>query len=86
MLPENELWFSNLAMASDGSLVAAAPCDANDDYQVKEIRLWEVPSAELARTIPISPDGYLNLAFSPDGDALAVSGTEGVLTFWDVAN
>jgi WD40 repeat protein len=82
-LSEDEFWCSDLAMTSSRAVVAGAPCDANDDFQVKEIRLWEVPSAELVATVTIPPERYLQLAFSPDGETLAALGFEqGILSLW----
>jgi hypothetical protein len=81
MLSEDEIWRAGLSMAPDGDVVARAACREEVDdqteqvrYQVREVRLWEVPSAEPAGTIPVEPEGFLALEFSPDDETLAILG------------
>jgi hypothetical protein len=61
--------------------VAGAVCHQEVDdqteqvrYLTSEVRLWEVPSVELAGAIPIQPEIFPALEFSPDGQMLAILG------------
>jgi WD40 repeat protein len=82
-----------LAVSPNGKLAASAGTGkyvADDkgagkwDYDQLTIRLWEVPSGKLVRSIPV-PDGpVLALDFSPDGKFLATGAGKKVFV-WDLA-
>jgi len=67
-----------VAFSPDGKLLASS----GDD---KEIRLWDVASRRLFRTIT-HPHEVFGLAFSPDGKTLASGDYAGSIHLWDVAS
>ncbi len=51
------------------------------------IKVWEIPSGRLFRTIPITSEGWTYTAvFDPRGGSIAVGGQSGLLGIWDVNN
>ncbi|MEW6092993.1 MAG: WD40 repeat domain-containing protein [Chloroflexota bacterium] len=50
------------------------------------VSLWDSTSGQLLRTFTGHSDGILELAFSPDGQTLAVGDRDGKITLWDVSS
>jgi RNA polymerase sigma factor (sigma-70 family) len=69
---------SCLASSSDGTVLASGGSD-------ETIRLWEVSSGKLLRTLHGHTNHLLCLAFAPDGKTLVSSGKDLTLRFWETA-
>ncbi len=67
-----------VAFSPDGGTLATAGLDPL-------VRLWDVRTGELVRTLETGGSGVLTLDFGPDGRLLALSGFEPVAALWDVA-
>lgn len=66
----------SLALSIDGEILASS--------SGKEIKLWEVETGELLRTMSGHGGDVRTLAISPDGEALASGSGDGTIRFWDV--
>jgi WD40 repeat protein len=64
-----------VAFSADGATLAAACSDGL-------IRLWDVASGRLRRTLSGHTDAVGRLAFTPDGRTLASLGHDNVLNLW----
>ena len=75
---------------SAGSLLAASLAD--QDAEAGRLRLWDISGIDESGDArpPVAslniPEGLTFLAFSPDGQTLAVASYEGAVLLWDVAN
>jgi hypothetical protein len=67
--------FTEVALSSDGALVAVA--------REREVHFWEVKSGTKLRTLP-TPPGIEAIAFSPDGQLLATGSDDSTARLWDV--
>ncbi len=65
-----------IAFSPDGSLIAAA---SNG-----KLLFWDIASGKKTAEIAGGSEDIFNLAFSPDGTSLATSGTNGLITLWQV--
>lgn len=75
---ENYGGFNAVAFSPDGKLLATADTK-------KKIKLWDVDSGELIRTL-LGHETYINeILFSPDGKRLASGGGDKQAIIWDVA-
>ena len=48
------------------------------------VRLWDVEEGTIQQTLPDATAGYLDLAWSPDGETLAVSAAYDPVRLWDI--
>src|SRR5205085_280126 len=76
-LPERT---SAVALAADGSVVAAAEEDQ------PAIRRWRVASGEELPALRGHQGGVEVLTFSPDGKTLASAGVDGTIRWWDLGS
>lgn len=67
-----------VAFSPDGHILAVAEDGA--------IRLWDVSSGSLLRTLNGDPQSVQSVAFSPDGHILASGGFDDLVKVWDVAS
>jgi WD40 repeat protein len=80
-----------LAISPDGKMLASGnspfPDPDTGALTPVEIRLWDVASGKLLRSIKAHPNGVARIAFSPDGKTLASGGWIGdpKARIWDTA-
>ncbi|GMW00605.1 MAG: hypothetical protein AMXMBFR84_17420 [Candidatus Hydrogenedentota bacterium] len=72
-----------LAFSPDGALLAAA---GGRPGRSGEIKVWNVSTGELVRTIEGHDDNILDIAFSPDGSRLASASYDKTIGVWEVAS
>jgi WD40 repeat protein len=72
-------WIPALSISPDGRLLAST-----DGYIGRTIKLWDLRSGRVIRTL-VGPEWQVNaVAFSPDGRLLASGGQDYTLRLWDV--
>ncbi len=69
----------SLAFSPDGSLLASG-----DVYGDNAIRLWDMKSYQILRTLAGHVHGVDNLTFSPDGQVLVSASFDGEVRLWGV--
>jgi WD40 repeat protein len=70
-------WTTAVAFSPDGTTLATGR--RND----ATVRLWDVSTGEIARTLSAHPHTVAPLAFSPGGATLAIGGSDGTATLAD---
>lgn len=76
-----------LAISPDGRFVAAAGLGNHPTEKMAEIRIWEVATRTLARTLPTRIKDFIKrLRYSPDGSQLVAFSAEAgsMFQFWDL--
>jgi WD40 repeat protein/Tfp pilus assembly protein PilF len=80
------LGFHTAAFSPDGSLLAAAGITHDPDQSLKGVvTLFNIPTGEELRTLWAYESDVTGVAFSPDGERLALAGHRGGVQIWDVA-
>jgi WD40 repeat protein len=75
------------AFSRDGSrlLTGTWPSDGNGPVaRPSDLKLWDVKTGKLLRTIDVVPGNVHSLAISPDGRHAVSSGTAGLVQLWDL--
>jgi serine/threonine protein kinase len=79
-------WIMSLSFSPDGQTLASSSQNTGHDHATA--KLWEVATARERSSLPLpkgTPDeGYVDVAFAPDGQTVAVVGPKGFY-FYDVA-
>jgi WD40 repeat protein/tetratricopeptide (TPR) repeat protein/tRNA A-37 threonylcarbamoyl transferase component Bud32 len=70
------------AFSPDGAQIAAGWMQGSDRATFGGVQLWDAATGQLQRTLPCRA-GILGIAFSPDGQELAVGGYGPSVQFWD---
>jgi WD40 repeat protein len=80
----------SVAFSPDGKLLASGSCGQRDSLGIHcirgEIKLWEVASGSLVRTLSGHTDRVWSVAFSPDGRLLASGSWDTTIKLWEVAS
>jgi WD40 repeat protein len=74
---QKKVW--SVAYSPDGSTLASESTD-------RTIKLWDVASGRVRRTLSGHRERVLSIAFAPDGSTLASGSLDGTIKFWDLAS
>jgi WD40 repeat protein len=81
-------WVTSVAFSPDGKLLASCSCGQRNSsgFCIQgEIKLWEVASGSLVRTLSGHTNWVFSVAFSPDGRLLASGSGDTTIKLWEVA-
>jgi len=74
----HQLQVQRVSFSPDGKILASGSLD-------QTVKLWDVATGNLLRTLAGHTGEVLSVAFSPDGKSLASGGADKTIKFWDVA-
>jgi WD40 repeat protein len=81
LIPEEGV--NAVALSPDGGLLACGSSGVTHDREHGRVVLWEMRTAEIARTLDGHADQVRSLSFSPDGATLASGSCDGSVILWD---
>lgn len=70
---------SSLALSPNGQILASA-----DSIKDKTIKVWDLRTGELRRTLAGHSDSVVSVAFSPDNHLLASGSKDKTIKIWDL--
>jgi WD40 repeat protein len=70
-------WSNSVAVSPDGNHVLSADYVTSDPFDEQNAYLWDIQTGELLRTFDKNFGWIFTIAFSPDGQKVAVGETEG---------
>jgi WD40 repeat protein len=78
----NDRLINAVALSTDGSTLFCCPATMGNSY-TEPVRLWNLQTGELKRSLAIPAHSARPIALSPDGSILATGGT--TIKLWEVA-
>ena len=72
-------YVTSISFSPDGKLLASGSYDMT-------IKLWNVVSGELLKTLKGHTDGVISISFSPDGNLLASGSDDKTIKLWNVVS
>lgn len=74
----HQLQVQRVSFSPDGKILASGSLD-------QTVKLWDVATGNLLRTLTGHKGGVLSVVFSPDGKTIASGSEDKTIKFWDVA-